>query len=133
MSSTAVEVVALALKRKSDGKYLLARRGPGQTGAGHWEFPGGKVEPGETQPHALVREIEEELGIQLQPAKLVFVARNDFQYPQKLIQLFLWLYEIENDPAVVLTEHDQFVWCTPSQMKQYQLSPGDVYFVDKLL
>lgn len=133
MSSSAVEVVALALKRKSDRKYLLARRGPDQSGAGHWEFPGGKVEPNETQPEALAREIEEELGIKLQPSKLTFVARSDFQYPQKLIQLFLWLYEIENEPRIVLTEHDQFVWCTPAEMKQYTLSPGDVYFVDKLL
>jgi 8-oxo-dGTP diphosphatase len=59
---TIVEVAAAVLQRP-DGSFLLAQRPPGKIWAGYWEFPGGKIEPGETPYHALVRELHEELGI----------------------------------------------------------------------
>lgn len=133
MSSIAVEVVALALQRKSDGKYLLARRGPGHAGAGHWEFPGGKVEKNEQPKEALAREIEEELAFSFSPEKLAFVASHVFQYPEKLINISLWRFVVDSEPLFTLTEHDLLAWCSPGEMKSYPLSPGDVYFVDKLL
>lgn len=133
MSSIAVEVVALALQRKIDGKYLLARRGPGHAGAGHWEFPGGKVEKNEEQKQALAREIEEELAFSFAPEKLIFVASHIFQYPEKLINISLWKLTVDNEPAFTLTEHDLVAWCSAAEMGRYQLSAGDVYFIDKLL
>ncbi len=57
-----LEVVAAVLQ-KPDGSFLLAQRPEGKVYAGYWEFPGGKIEPGETPYHALVRELREELGI----------------------------------------------------------------------
>jgi 8-oxo-dGTP diphosphatase len=133
MSSIPVEVVALALQRKSDLRFLIARRGPGETGEGHWEFPGGKVEKNETQIEALTREISEELNYTLNPEELIFVIDHVYQYPQKTIHLSLWKQVILAEPVLKLTEHDQVAWCLPSEMQNYDISPGDLFFIDKLL
>ncbi len=132
MSSVPVEVVALALQRKSDLKYFLARRGPGSSGAGHWEFPGGKIDVGETQIEALVREIKEELAMAIEPKKLSFVASHFFQYPTKKINLHLWMAVVETQPTYEMSEHDQALWCRPADMKSLEMSPADIYFIDKL-
>lgn len=134
MSSIPIEVVALALQKAADKKYLLARRGPGQSGAGHWEFPGGKVEKGESEKAALVREIDEELAFKINTDNLVFVAEQTFRYPEKLVNLKLWkLVSDQTEFDFKLSEHDQIAWCTPAEMRLYPLSPGDVFFIDKLL
>ena len=62
---TKVTQVAAAVIQRPDGSFLLGRRAPGTFYPGYWEFPGGKVEPGETPRQALVRELAEELGIQV--------------------------------------------------------------------
>lgn len=131
--SSIIEVVALALQRKHDDRFLIARRGPDQSGAGFWEFPGGKVEPFETHTEALVREINEEFSIKLNPAHLQFVDTAEHQYEIKKIKLFLWRSLIDTVPELILTDHDQIQWCHPHEMRQLKLSPGDIYFIDKLL
>lgn len=131
--SSIIEVVALALQRKQDGRFLIARRGPGQSGAGHWEFPGGKVESGETRKEALAREIQEEFSFTVSQSSLEFVDTADYSYPAKVIRLYLFQSSVDHTPEFVLTDHDQIAWCTPTEMKTYPLSPGDVYFIDKLL
>ena len=133
MSSLPVQVVALALQRKSDGRYLLARRSLGSSGAGQWEFPGGKVESGETNTQALVREIAEELSIEIPENEMTFVASHIFQYPQKKIELHLWCIVVSEDPKVILTEHDKITWCSPSEMRKINISQADIFFIDKLL
>ena len=131
--SSIIEVVALALQRKHDGRFLIARRGPDQSGAGFWEFPGGKVEPFETHTEALVREINEEFSIKLNSACLHFVDAAEHQYETKKIKLFLWRYLVIKEPELILTDHDQIQWCQPHEMRQFKLSPGDIFFIDKLL
>jgi 8-oxo-dGTP diphosphatase len=79
-----VEVAAAVLQR-ADGSFLLAQRPPGKAWAGYWEFPGGKVESGETPRHALVRELREELGITLTTA-YPWVTRV-FAYPHATVRL----------------------------------------------
>jgi 8-oxo-dGTP diphosphatase len=79
-----VEVAAAVLQRP-DGTFLLAQRPPDKIWAGYWEFPGGKVEPGETAYHALVRELHEELGIAVQTA-YPWVTRV-FTYPHATVRL----------------------------------------------
>lgn len=124
-----IEVVALALQRLSDQKYLIARRGPGQSGAGEWEFPGGKVESGESQKAALVREIDEELGLKLDESKLYFITDHIEHYPQKSVHLFLWKQIIDQTPAIHLTEHDQYLWLDRIELSHFQLSLGDRPFL----
>ena len=63
--------VAVAVLTRADETFLLASRPPGKPYAGYWEFPGGKVEPGETVHAALVRELHEELGIEVDPCHTV--------------------------------------------------------------
>lgn len=120
-----IEVVALALQRSTDQKYLIARRGPGQAGAGEWEFPGGKVESGETQKQALVREIKEELSIELFEKTLCFLGDHIEHYPEKSVHIFLWKMLIDTNPDIVLSEHDQLQWLHKNEIRASSLSAGD--------
>lgn len=82
--SELVEVAAAVIER-ADGMFLMARRPEGKAYAGWWEFPGGKVEPGETAHDALVREIEEELGLKVTEAWPWLV--RSFEYPHAHVRL----------------------------------------------
>ena len=100
-----VEVAAAILLR--DGEFLLAQRPPGKVYAGYWEFPGGKVEPGESLRQALQREVHEELGIVIDQA-WPWLSR-EFSYPHaevrlKFFRVTSWQGEI------VLSEHSGLVW-----------------------
>jgi 8-oxo-dGTP diphosphatase len=97
-----------------------------ESGAGHWEFPGGKVELGESQTQALCREITEELQLELDPSKLKFIANNVHRYSAKDIQLFLYFYDVPGENiSFVLSDHDQFRWVTLEQLDQIAFSPAD--------
>jgi 8-oxo-dGTP diphosphatase len=85
IEKTKIVEVAAAVLQRPDGAFLLAQRPPGKIWAGYWEFPGGKVEPGETSYHALVRELHEELGITVTTA-YPWVTRV-FTYPHAMVRL----------------------------------------------
>ncbi len=82
-----VEVVAAVIAR-ADGSYLLAQRPQGKVYAGFWEFPGGKVEPGETHYEAIVREIREELGIEILEAEPWLLRRHDYAHASVRLRFF---------------------------------------------
>ncbi len=133
-----IEVVALALQRTADGRFLLARRGPSEKGAGEWEFPGGKIEKNEfglteTQTYALKREIKEELDLDIDEHKLSYIAVNHIKYDSKTIRLFLWHLWIEHEPVLRLVDHDLVDWFLPSEMTLVSMSPGDIPFVEQLV
>ena len=121
--------MALALRHRPTGQFMLARRGPLESGAGQWEFPGGKIEAGETPQHALRREIQEELSFDLSPYSPVFIGRNLHRYPDKEIELGLWLVEVDEKPEFILIDHDQTVWLKPSEIRESDLSDGDKPFI----
>ena len=77
--------VAVGILLRGDGALLLATRPPGKPYAGYWEFPGGKIEAGETVEQALRRELHEELGITIGPASVWRVTEHD--YPHALVRL----------------------------------------------
>ena len=81
----AVTPVAAGIVQRADGRVLLAQRPPGKPWAGYWEFPGGKIEPGEQPRAALARELHEELGIELDRAD-PWITR-DYAYPEKRVRL----------------------------------------------
>jgi len=83
--NTKIVEVSAAVLQKPDGTFLLAQRPPDKIWAGYWEFPGGKIEPGETPYHALVRELREELGITVTTA-YPWVTRV-FAYPHATVRL----------------------------------------------
>lgn len=92
MSRVALRVVAAALARAAaDGntEILIAQRPAGKWQAGRWEFPGGKIEAGETAAAALARELREELGIQVQDARAMGIFPHD--YPDRSVDIALWL------------------------------------------
>ncbi|MFI8416946.1 pyrimidine (deoxy)nucleoside triphosphate diphosphatase [Serratia sp. NPDC078593] len=116
-----IDVVAAIIER--DGKILLAQRDTNSDQAGLWEFPGGKVEPGETQPQALTRELAEELGINAQVG--AYVASNQWQLTEKIIRLHAW--QIDAFEGELRCHcHTAFVWVTPEQAERYSLAPADV-------
>ena len=82
---TKIIEVAAAVLQRPDGSFLLAQRPPGKIWAGYWEFPGGKIEPGETPYHALNRELHEELGIEVETA-YPWITRV-FTYPHATVRL----------------------------------------------
>lgn len=126
-----IDVVAIALFQPSQQKYLIVRRGPGHSGAGFWEFPGGKIEPGETKEVALKREIQEELGLDIETAKLKYVGDHIHAYETKTIHLYLYRYDV-NQVTLQLTEHDQEAWCPLENILNYQFSEADKPFLQKL-
>ncbi len=90
--------VAVGVLIRPDGAFLITSRPPGKVYAGHWEFPGGKVEPGETVEEALARELHEELGITIAGAERW--QEQLFDYPHALVRLhfckvFAWMGELQ--------------------------------------
>ena len=123
-------VVAAALIDK-DGRILLQRRPPGKQMADLWEFPGGKIEPGEAPEAALVRELREELGITVNPHALT---PNSFaSAPLGERHLLLLLYVIREwrgMPAPL--EATALTWAHPAAMRALPMPPADVPLVDAL-
>jgi len=102
--------VAAAVLQKPDATYLLAQRPPDKIWAGYWEFPGGKVEPGEAPHHALVRELHEELGIEVEAA-YPWITRV-FDYPHATVRLhFFRVTAWRGEPHP--NEGQQFAWQVP--------------------
>lgn len=118
--SDAIDVVGAAIVR--DGKVLCARRGDGKSLAGYWEFPGGKVKPGESRREALRREIEEELLCEVTIADEVCtsVQRYDFG----TVQLTTFICHLESGTPH-LTEHQEIRWEHPKDMPSLDWAPAD--------
>jgi 8-oxo-dGTP diphosphatase len=126
MSDT-IRVVAAIIKREE--KYLITRRAPSKHLAGFWEFPGGKIEEGETAEECLIREVKEELDIVIRVNS--FFMENEHSYPSKSIILFAFLCEME-EGQISLKDHDSFVWADKSQLAGFNFAPADIPFVEKL-
>ena len=111
-----------------DGRVLIAQRPEGKTLAGLWEFPGGKVEPGETPEACLIRELDEELGIRVTHACLApFVfASHAYEHMHLLMPLYLcrrW------EGFVTAREHAAQAWVKPEKMGDYPMPPADAPLV----
>lgn len=106
-----------------DGRVLVTRRAAGQSLAGLWEFPGGKIESEETPQHCIVRELAEELNITVVAGDVL--CENVFQYPGGAINLIAVETEIESG-SIALTVHDDFKWLMPSDLLSVSLAPADI-------
>ena len=123
-----LDVVAAILEK--DGKILLAQRPAQADQAGMWEFAGGKVEAGETQPEALVRELHEELGIHAQPGE--YVASHQREVSQRLINLHAWHVPAFSG-ALTAHYHSALVWCTPEDAFGFNLAPADIPLLEAFI
>jgi 8-oxo-dGTP diphosphatase len=123
-----VHVVAGVL-RNADDRILLAQRLPGKHLAGGWEFPGGKVEPGETRFQTLGRELHEELGIEVLAARPLLCVRHP--YPERVILLDVWIVtEYRGDPLGL--DGQALRWCRREALPQAELLPADKPIVTAL-
>lgn len=125
-------VVALAV-RGSDGRWLMQRRPEGKHHAGLWEFPGGKVESGEDPRLALVREIREELGIDLDPAYLTPAGFADGAVSQAGIPIVILLYTASRYIGIPhALEGGAIGWFTPEEMRELPMPPLDRQLISGL-
>jgi len=122
-----VEVVAALIR---DGeKFMICQRPEHKSRPLMWEFPGGKVEAGETPEAALARECREELEIELKVGEKF--AESTFVYPDISVHLTLLEARIVSGEPKLL-EHKDIRWITPEEAAAYEFSPADVPFVKKL-
>ncbi len=116
--------------QRSDGSFLLAQRPPGKIWAGYWEFPGGKIEAGETPYHALKRELHEELGVEVEAA-YPWITRV-FAYPHATVRLnFFRVTEWRGE----LHPHEgqQFAWQSPAALRYLRANGGGSATVSPML
>ncbi|GAA0208792.1 8-oxo-dGTP diphosphatase [Brevundimonas nasdae] len=118
-----VLVVAVALV-DVDGRVLIAKRPEGKKLAGLWEFPGGKVEPGERPEAALIRELHEELGIDVNEACLAPFVFASHAYDSFHLLMPLYLCRRWNG-VVTAREHDALAWVKPNRLSDYPMPPAD--------
>ena len=119
-----VLVAAVALIDR-DGRVLLAQRPEGKSMAGLWEFPGGKIEPGETPEAALVRELHEELGIEtwnscLAPLTFASHSYEDFHLLMPLFACRKW------NGIPQANEGQTLKWAHPRDLRDYPMPPADI-------
>ena len=119
-----IEVVAAVIQK--NGKIFATQRGYGEFKDG-WEFPGGKVEPGETQEQALVREIKEELNTEIEVGDLIAVIDQD--YPGFHLTLSCYWAQVKSG-ALELLEHEAAKWLSREQLQTVDWLPADKQLVD---
>ena len=124
--SIMVMVVAAVIEREGD-VLIAQRKGTGQH-ALKWEFPGGKVEAGETPERALVRELEEELGIQARVEGEI--SRYEYQYQDRwpILLIFYRVIDFSGEPKNL--DFEQIVWAPRERLREYDFLEGDAAFIE---
>lgn len=124
MSETRILLVVAVALVDADGRVLLAQRPAGKSMAGLWEFPGGKVHEGETPEAALIRELHEELGIDVKESCLAPLTFASHSY--ETFHLLMPLYVCRRwEGAVTAQEGQQFAWVRPTRLSDYPMPPAD--------
>nr|WP_210310161.1 (deoxy)nucleoside triphosphate pyrophosphohydrolase [Aurantimonas sp. DM33-3] len=124
-------VVACALV-DSDGRILIAERPAGKALAGLWEFPGGKLEPGETPEATLIRELREELGIETKAACLAPLTFASHSYDD--FHLLMPLYVCRRYEGIAMPREGQRLkWVRPAQLRDYPMPPADEPLIPHLI
>lgn len=121
-----IEVVAAIIHE--DGKIFATQRGYGEF-AGGWEFPGGKLEKGESPEHALVREIQEELNTTIEVGELIETVEYD--YPTFHLKMYCYLCQRVSGQLDLL-EHSAAKWLTKETLTSVDWLPADIAVVEKL-
>ncbi len=132
MSEHPIVLVTACALVDSDGRVLLTQRPEGKSLAGLWEFPGGKVDPGETPEESLIRELHEELGIIVKPACLapLTFASHTYETFHLLMPLFI-CRRYEGIPRGM--EGQVLKWVRPKDMRNYPMPPADIPLIPFLV
>lgn len=123
-----IRVVGAAIVR--EGRCLVAQRGPGRSLSGKWEFPGGKVEPGEEPEHALSREIAEELGVAIVVRELVGTGQARVGEHDIILDVFAASLSL-GEP--VPREHAQLLWASADELQRLDWAEADVPAVGPMI
>lgn len=110
-------------------KIFVCRRKEGKHLEGYWEFPGGKLENGETKVSALKRELKEELSMEVEVER--YIGFNDHNYLKKKIRLHAFRCTLISYWGV-LKDHDEFLWLDPKEIYSVKLAPADIPLINKL-
>ncbi|NJN64986.1 MAG: (deoxy)nucleoside triphosphate pyrophosphohydrolase [Acidobacteria bacterium] len=113
-----------------DGRYLLTQRAPHTHMAGYWEFPGGKLEPGESPSDALARELREELGIEVDEIVPLWVVLHD--YPERRVELNFLRARIASGEPRAQDGVAAYGWYRPDEMPGLPILPADLPLVARL-
>ena len=122
-----IKVVAAIIEK--DGKILFCRRGPGGNCSALWEFPGGKIEPGETPFEAIIREIKEELSADIEPSEIF--CEYPFSYPEKDIYFYFIKAKLVSE-KIEPTFHSETEWLSPFEAEKLEFCPADIPAAEKL-
>lgn len=129
---TRIVLVAAVALVDIDGRLLIARRPEGKPMAGLWEFPGGKVEAGERPETALLRELKEELGIDVSEACLAPLTFASHSYAD--FHLLMPLYVCRRwEGTVTAREGQELAWAKPRKLRDYQMPPADLPLIPHLI
>lgn len=117
-------ILVVAALIKKDNNVLIARRSTGDENVlGKWEFPGGKVEPNETEEHAIEREIKEEFELDIKANK--YITNNVCEYPTKIVDLRLYECEYVSG-EFKLHDHSEYKWVNINELLNYDLALADI-------
>ncbi|OHO33342.1 8-oxo-dGTP diphosphatase [Corynebacterium coyleae] len=122
-----IEVVGAVIAQ--DGRIFAAKRGKGKSMAGFWEFPGGKIEPGESPQAALARELKEELRIEAEVGEFVVTTRHDTG--DVVVELSTYICELVSGTPI-LTEHEEVRWVAANKLSDLTWAPADIPTVELL-
>jgi 8-oxo-dGTP diphosphatase len=113
-----------------NGKILITRRAPGEKLAGMWEFPGGKLEHGETAQECITRELREELGVESVAGEILTSTR--YTYPGGTIELIAIVVKLQST-QFTLQVHDLLEWVQPQELLRYELAPADIPIAEEII
>ena len=121
-----IEVVAAVICK--DGEIFATQRGYGEF-EGMWEFPGGKIEPGEGRKVALIREIQEELGVNVEVGELI--CTTEYDYPSFHLTMHCFLCGVASG-EIELREHKSARWLTKETLNEVEWLPADLEVIEKI-
>lgn len=129
--------VAVGVVKNSDGEILIAKRADHQHQGGLWEFPGGKVEAGETVPQALIRELQEEVNLDCTSAEITSLMQQSYDYPDKSVLLDIyWVVESFEQKQFKVhargLEGQPLAWVSIDQLDQYEFPAANTAIIEQL-
>ncbi|PKM83774.1 MAG: 8-oxo-dGTP diphosphatase MutT [Firmicutes bacterium HGW-Firmicutes-13] len=122
-----INVVAAIIENQK-GQVLIAKRKKGEL-AGYWEFPGGKIERGETPEQSLIRELNEEMNLEIEIGE--YVGESVYLYDKRAIRLLAYRGKITRG-NIKLTDHEEYAWINLHNFKKVKLAPADIPFIEMM-
>lgn len=121
-----INVVAAILEKED--KILIAKKRKGKPLAGLWEFPGGKVEEGETLEKALIRELKEEMDIEIEIKD--YIGESVYDYGEDIIVSLKGYTAVIKSGNIKLSDHDEYKWVSLDEIHNYNIAPADITLID---